>query len=384
MHVRERRSRRDHGVTVPVGVRGPLTAIRVRCRDDDRLVPPMNPLAPIVRYARGDVRLTALLAIATIVAIVLLPFAVYRVILGDWAAAVADSVLIAGVAGIAVYAARRGEAHVAGPVLAVFATAGCLAIAEPIGLTAIFWTAPVLLCNYLLAPVRLAVALSALLIGGQALLHHGELPGGLPVASFVMGSVMVTLAAHAAALAITTQRDTLKEQASSDALTGVGNRHALERCLADVTRADSAATLAILDLDHFKRVNDRHGHAAGDAVLVQFAQLLRATVRRSDRVYRSGGEEFELLLPEADDDGARCALHKVLGAVRAHLASPGGPVTVSIGAAVRVPGETVAAWRARADAALYAVKHGGRDGLQFAPPPMAAAPVAATVPPSRL
>src|SRR5688500_5219756 len=238
----------------------------------------MRLFAPIVRGARGDFRHAAMLALASIVVAVLLPFALYRVFAGDWAAAAADAVLIAGIAGIATYGHRRDDARVAAPVLAAFATVGCLAVAGPIGLTAIFWTAPVLLCNYLLAPPRFALALSAIVIVGQALLHHDELPGTLPVASFVMGSVLVTMAAHVAASFITTQRDTLKAQASSDALTGVGNRHALELALVDVTQADAAATLAILDLDHFKRVNDRFGHAAGDAVLVQFAQLLRATV----------------------------------------------------------------------------------------------------------
>lgn len=336
----------------------------------------INPLDPILREARGDFRLAVLFSVASIVAVALLPFAVYRVVGGQWAAAIADLLLIAGVIGIAAYGHRRRDARIAGPLLATFASTGCLAIAQPIGLTAIFWTAPVLLCNYLLAPPRLALLLSTGLIAGQALLHHDELPGGLPVASFVMGSLMVATAAHAAGAFIASQRDTLQAQASRDALTGVGNRRALEQALADITRADAEATLAILDLDHFKRVNDQHGHAAGDEVLVQFAQLLKATVRRSDRVFRFGGEEFELLLPDADDGGARCALHKVLAAVRTHLVGPGGPVTVSIGAAVRLPGESAAAWRARADAALYQVKHGGRDDLAFGE-------IVPTVPPSR-
>src|SRR5687767_2921048 len=91
--------------------------------------PTMNPLAPIVRSARGDFRLAALLALASIVVVVLLPFALYRVVAGDWAAAATDAALIAGVAGIALYGHRRGDARVAAPVLAVFATAGCLAVA---------------------------------------------------------------------------------------------------------------------------------------------------------------------------------------------------------------------------------------------------------------
>ena len=113
--------------------------------------------------------------------------------------------------------------------------------------------------------------------------------------------------------------DRLERQASTDPLTGIANRRAFhERLTDEVARADRYGrhlSLALMDLDHFKAVNDAHGHAGGDRVLVLFSQLLSAHSREGGLVARIGGEEFAWLMPETDEDGAHTAADRVRKAI---------------------------------------------------------------------
>jgi two-component system cell cycle response regulator len=163
--------------------------------------------------------------------------------------------------------------------------------------------------------------------------------------------------------------------AQTDPLTQLLNRRALtERITAEMERAlryDASLALLMVDLDHFKRVNDTHGHLIGDDVLRDMAALLRGLVRENDLVARYGGEEFVILLPETDDAGALAFAERVRTAVRAQpfAARPGEEaiaLTASIGVAAfpaaRI--ETVEDLFARADAALYRAKADGRDRVR--------------------
>jgi diguanylate cyclase (GGDEF)-like protein len=153
-----------------------------------------------------------------------------------------------------------------------------------------------------------------------------------------------------------------------DSLTGVFNHATFaERLRAEVTRARrgrTALSVAILDLDHFKTVNDTHGHPAGDRVLHTLAQLLRGSVRESDTVARCGGEEFAVVLPGADAENAATVLDEIrVGFARVvHVSSFGDfRVTLSAGVArLEGNGDAVAVTEA-ADKALYEAKRGGRN-----------------------
>ncbi len=161
-------------------------------------------------------------------------------------------------------------------------------------------------------------------------------------------------------------RDLALRDAYSDPLTGLNNRRYAEDRIGRLLAGDTAqpAMLAVLDLDHFKQVNDSHGHAAGDEVLVDFARRLLASTRRDDVCARLGGEEFVLLLPRTTQQQAQVALERLLGLVREARPLTGHAefgYTASAGLAARLPGDTVASWMARADAALYDAKRAGRD-----------------------
>jgi diguanylate cyclase (GGDEF)-like protein len=175
----------------------------------------------------------------------------------------------------------------------------------------------------------------------------------------------------AVALANLALRDRLKQQSIRDALTGTFNRRYLEESLdrevARARRHREPLAVLMLDVDHFKRVNDDHGHEAGDDVLRAVAEALTRGVRDEDVVCRYGGEEFAVLLPGIPPDAARMRAEALLEAVRALRVSHRGqrlaPVTASIGVALYSParGEDGPELVRRADAALYAAKRAGRD-----------------------
>ncbi|MEW6154995.1 MAG: GGDEF domain-containing protein [Actinomycetota bacterium] len=151
----------------------------------------------------------------------------------------------------------------------------------------------------------------------------------------------------------------LAESAATDVLTGLANRRSTMRVLARLGRGD---TVAMVDLDHFKRVNDTYGHDAGDAVLRSFARAVRGVVRTADTAGRIGGEEFVLLLPHTSPAGAvelLARLRVAWAAVRPY------EVTFSGGVAAVGPSGPRAAL-ARADSALYAAKGNGRDRVEVA------------------
>lgn len=166
----------------------------------------------------------------------------------------------------------------------------------------------------------------------------------------------------------------LEQRSNEDGLTGLYNRRYLnqefKREFRRCKRNGSILTVMMLDIDHFKALNDRYGHLLGDQVLIELAQLLKRNLQRaSDSLYRYGGEEFTVLLPDTDEIGARELAYKLATAVRQHeFDTDQGPlrITISIGVAVAAadvydqPTQLLAV----ADEALYRAKAAGRDQIR--------------------
>jgi diguanylate cyclase (GGDEF)-like protein len=167
-----------------------------------------------------------------------------------------------------------------------------------------------------------------------------------------------------------------------DSLTGLLNRAALNSRLVEVeaqgTARPRSVAVVVGDLDHFKAINDTHGHTAGDAVLRDVAHRISSSLRAFEPAYRVGGEEFLVLLPDADVDAAQRVAERLCGVVRAE---PCGdiPVTMSFGAAASVPGIRFDYNEVfdRADAALYEAKRTGRDRVCVDQPTSAEPAIAA-------
>lgn len=318
----------------------------------------------IFERLRSDLRLALLGFFGALVSTAIIPFAVYRVVQGQWLIAAFDLMVVVVVVGNFAYAWRTGRSAFAGLVAVVIITGAAVVIPALTGLAGVLWIYTALIANFMLAPVRVAAVANAVAIIG-VLAQPGLFPSTTMALVFIATALLVSFYSSLFSWLTESQREKLETLALLDPLTGVGNRRALEQelpvAMALHQDAGQPVGLAVLDLDHFKQVNDAHGHEAGDQVIVAFAEVVQGCIRKRDRLFRIGGEEFVLLLPGTDETGMQQALWKVLEQVRRRLHGPGGTVTVSIGGTLLQSGDDWSSWLARADAALYFAKRSGRD-----------------------
>ena len=313
---------------------------------------------------RSDFKLSIIVLCGTGSALAILPFAAYRFARGDLLIAWIDVGMSAFILAAAAHAWRSGTTRLAGVAMSVVITAGLALLAGSTGHLAILWSYVLLLANFFIAPRLWALVANTLFVS-VLLLRNGVFASDYEAVTYAVTAALVSLFAFIFAWRTGMQHQRLEALASHDPLTGAGNRRLMEAELKQVASAtdEGAHAVAIFDLDRFKSVNDRFGHEAGDQVLRAFVAIVQESVRKFDRFYRFGGEEFVLLLAVGDEATLAHVLAKVHRQVRARLACPGGPVTVSIGAAMQRPGEVWTCWLARADAALYRAKDAGRDRL---------------------
>jgi len=189
----------------------------------------------------------------------------------------------------------------------------------------------------------------------------------------VLGDVILKFISHSSVEA--GYHEEIYQLATHDALTGLFNRRQFSDLLASEAarslRREPNTVLAIIDVDHFKRINDRFGHLEGDGVLKKLAEILRSHVRAGDVLARIGGEEFAVLMADTDIEQAKQFAERVREAVEASVFAPGAEpqtMTVSVGLAAlsksrREPTELMRA----ADRALYAAKETGRNRVCCAP-----------------
>lgn len=163
----------------------------------------------------------------------------------------------------------------------------------------------------------------------------------------------------------------VQSEARLDALTSLANRRSLSEFLDNL--GDQSALLMVLDIDHFKKINDTYGHLIGDKVLVHVAKVFRESTRDSDLVARYGGEEFCIIMePMPQEDAEKTAnMIRTAVTVRPVLYDDNHQsikITISVGVALRQPGESIKHWLARGDEALYRAKNGGRNRVVISHP----------------
>lgn len=259
----------------------------------------------------------------------------------------------------------QGSAIEAAPLLS---TAGVLVTSALVGRVSrrsaghdrrLWWTVPLLFSPVMLEP---------LLPGGAAALERsaqaasGSVPGALLLlVANSLGFVLALLVIQSR-LRLLQATHIYREQAQTDALTGLGNRRQFDQALAELAPGDH---LLVMDIDHFKKVNDRLGHNVGDLVLQRVAGALTGAAQTGDAVFRIGGEEFAVLMRFQSPDQAQQIAARCLSAVRLlDRGAAGEPkVTLSGGLSAHLAGESPLQTLARADAGLYAAKAAGRDRL---------------------
>lgn len=308
-----------------------------------------------------DIRLGLIIAFGMLAVVAITPFAIYRFVQQQPVAGTVDFLIMLCISGVALYAWRDGDLDRAGWLMAVLTSSGCVAVGSLVGLPGVVWLYPILLSNFVLAPRRTAVVVSTVAIG--VLAFNDALGAVANVFSFVITAIVVSVCAYLFSHQSDAQRLMLEEIATRDPLTGAINRRGLEReihlTMQAARRDGTPVSLAVLDLDGFKQLNDLKGHEAGDAVLVQFARAVSERIRKSDNLFRLGGDEFALLVPGANAESLGRVMESVRQSVQERLHEHG--VTVSIGIATMMTGETAHDWFHRADTAMYRAKREGRN-----------------------
>lgn len=244
----------------------------------------------------------------------------------------------------------------------------CIAVIENKGI-GVLWTYPALLFfSFVLAP-RQANVLNVMMIAVISALAFEYV--GLPFAARTMVSLLLTLGLANVFMSIVQElQQRLVSQALNDPLTGIFNRRhfeaSVESELARVTRTGNRSTLLLMDIDLFKPINDEHGHATGDRVLIEVVGIIRNTIRQSDVLFRIGGEEFVVLLSDTSRETAGIVAEKIRAAVAGTAILDDRTVTLSIGLSELRPGEDRRGLLGRCDVALYKAKERGRNRIELA------------------
>lgn len=321
-------------------------------------------LAVVARRLRTDFQLSIITLLGAAALFGIVPFAVYRFLEMNYLAGFADSLISIGILASVVYAWVTGDTRRTGFFIAIFC---CLAgavvgiILENVGH---LWSYPVLMATFFLTRPAIAITFNTLMV--LTVMGYGQsLPSAESLWAFFTTATVVSACAFIFAIRNQQQRQEMAVLARRDPLTGVRNRRsmddALQLAVSTASRTETPYALVMLDLDHFKTINDKHGHALGDEILVNLAQMVERNTRQSDQLFRFGGEEFVLLMPGVDHAGMKAVVQGLRQKIRSTLRSPDGPVTASFGAALLDDNEDWESWLKRADDALYRAKESGRD-----------------------
>ncbi len=313
-----------------------------------------------------------LLALCVIGFTGIFPFAVLRAVSGDMVLAVIDTALVIGVFLIGTYVWKTRNVRVPGIVLTLFYMLGMVAVVHTSKGQLIYWAYPTMLAAYFLVKPREAAVMDAIAL--LLLLP----PIFTYMQSLEISSILVTLILSNAfsfifARKMQLQHEELAKLATRDSLTGAGNRRLFDEkvfdCINHYERSQVPAALILLDIDHFKKINDSYGHGKGDEVLISLIELLRQRLRAVDGIYRIGGEEFAVVIQPADIDTLVDLAESLRRLVESSSLLAEETVTISLGLAICSDGDSAKSWVERADQALYKAKNGGRNQTCLEPTP---------------
>ncbi|WP_435768336.1 GGDEF domain-containing protein [Nocardioides sp. SYSU DS0651] len=299
---------------------------------------------------------------------------------------VAAAALVGGVVALSIVSRRFTAEHrvawALGPLLGVVAVTAIDLLTDDASVSAqIFFLFPVLYGASQLRPAGAAVVAAAavageiVVVGTQLPLRQAVVEAGYVTAALVTTSVLLTVASERHARLVSR----LEQLAAVDPLTGLATRRVLDEAASSALMgagSEAGTALLLMDVDHFKAINDRHGHPAGDEVLIQIARLLREHSRESDVVCRLGGDEIAVLMTACAEDVALARAEEILAAVlaRPFRLADGEllAVSVSMGCAhLPTHATDLRALYSAADAALYEAKQAGRGRLRRAPTALA-------------
>lgn len=323
----------------------------------------------VLKRLRSDFQLSIITLMCLLGVIGISPYAVYRLAQGNYVVGIADVIIVLSAITTTLYAWRTGDTVKPGIFASIILSAAATLIAIRLGVNGLFWIYPLILFNFfMVSPGKALSATVMVMIGlvGYALAMPGTVfESHYQMISFLVTSMTASVLTFIFASRTRNQRDKLQLLSVQDPLTGARNRRAMNEELqiasASQRRHGDQYAVLVMDLDSFKQINDTYGHQAGDQVLIDFVELIKTHSRKEDRLFRFGGEEFLLLLPNTDQNSLQTVASNLQHEVAQQLKGPGGPVTMSSGGAILQRGEHWESMLQRADQRLYQAKSAGRN-----------------------
>jgi diguanylate cyclase (GGDEF)-like protein len=322
--------------------------------------------------------------ILLLLAIILLPINAHNLYMGEWVPAIAGLALLGILMANILLLSMNREAFLS-PAIVLLLSISLVTLSLYFGVGySLYLLFPLMVALPVLLKTRWAVVLgvlSGLLVSPLVLTHYD-----LTTAAVIGLSLGLTWLVSAwLVYAMTEQSRRLKDMAVKDALTGAYNRRYLELQLAQALdswhRYQRTASILLLDIDFFKRINDRFGHAVGDEAIKGLVSVISSNIRSVDTLCRFGGEEFVVLLAETAGEDALNVAQKLRQLVERSHVLPEGSMTISVGVCDVTVVHDVDHWLNLADSALYLAKHNGRNRVEVAESvtePLA--PIAKTIP----
>jgi diguanylate cyclase (GGDEF)-like protein len=314
--------------------------------------------------AKRSTQEIVLLFICAFAIVTITPFIFIRVSNQDWPIAIVDTFIVIGLITCFIFFYKTRQVHTANMVLALFAATAVIATTYIKGISQVYWVYPSMVSAYYLVPPKKAIVISAvsLILLSFILYDQVDLVNFLAIFSSI---TLTTSFAFVFAHLTEKKHKQLESLATIDALTSVGNRRSLDNKLAEITLAQQRKqiqmSLILIDIDHFKKVNDEFGHAIGDEILIRVSSLIGKNTRALDSLYRYGGEEFIVVPLYIELEKAVVLAEKLRSVIESSDLLPNSPVTISLGVAQYHQNETVESWISRADSALYKAKKSGRN-----------------------
>ena len=298
----------------------------------------------------------------------ILPFGIYRLLQHTWLSATIDLIIVGGVSTVMAYVWFTRRVKAASLLVTIFYSFGMVATIYVKGIDLVFWAYPTMVSAFFLLRPNTALLINGISLSSLIAILATQVPL-LNLFTIAITFILINMFSYIFSHRTAIQHSELHSEAERDFLTGAGNRRALEDHLNTyVVECDGRAesSLLLLDIDHFKLVNDQFGHAIGDAVLKRLCELIRSRTRTSDRIFRYGGEEFIIIANAANLQSAT-GLAEVLRELVARTSIIDNyTITISIGVACLKKGMTASEWLSQADAMMYQAKHSGRNAVRVA------------------
>lgn len=297
---------------------------------------------------------------------VLIPFGIYDVIQGRYEIALADlcAIIIIVIDYICIQIYHR---NLLPRTVLIFGL--CLVIwyvTYKEGSIGIYWSYPFITSIYFFQPHRTAIVINVIYLLGMFPLVMRT------VSDFEAYRVMMTLVlngfvAFVFSFIVDKQRQSLAKQAITDVLTSAFNRRYLQARINELVmernRYGHQLSLILIDIDNFKTINDKHGHEYGDKVLCDLVQTVRTRIRQTDQIFRQGGDEFVVLLPNTGITETKSIAEDILKLLVERDSEQKIPITLSCGIGEHSEGELIEAWLHRCDLAMYQAKQQGRNRI---------------------